>query len=59
MPCSSSLGDVMGHGVAAALVMAGVRAVLRDRAAAAGEPGGADGPAQPAASPPTTAATGS
>jgi sigma-B regulation protein RsbU (phosphoserine phosphatase) len=32
-----ALGDVMGHGVAAALVMAGVRAVLRDRAA---EPGG-------------------
>jgi sigma-B regulation protein RsbU (phosphoserine phosphatase) len=31
-----ALGDVMGHGVAAALVMAGVRAVLRDRAA---EPG--------------------
>ncbi len=30
------LGDVMGHGVAAALVMAGVRAVLRDRAGAAG-----------------------
>jgi sigma-B regulation protein RsbU (phosphoserine phosphatase) len=30
------LGDVMGHGVAAALVMAGVRAVLRDRATAAG-----------------------
>lgn len=28
-----ALGDVMGHGVAAALVMAGVRAVLRDRAA--------------------------
>jgi sigma-B regulation protein RsbU (phosphoserine phosphatase) len=32
-----ALGDVMGHGVAAALVMAGVRAVLRDRAV---EPGG-------------------
>ncbi|MCI0704565.1 MAG: SpoIIE family protein phosphatase [Planctomycetia bacterium] len=31
------LGDVMGHGVAAALVMAGVRAVLRDRAVAAGD----------------------
>jgi serine phosphatase RsbU (regulator of sigma subunit) len=31
-----ALGDVMGHGVAAALVMAGVRAVLRDRASAAG-----------------------
>src|SRR5262249_40599505 len=30
------LGDVMGHGVAAALVMAGVRSVLRDRVAAAG-----------------------
>jgi serine phosphatase RsbU (regulator of sigma subunit) len=30
------LGDVMGHGVAAALVMAGVRAVLRDRVGAAG-----------------------
>ena len=30
------LGDVMGHGVAAALVMAGVRAVLRDRATSAG-----------------------
>src|SRR5262249_55640927 len=30
------LGDVMGHGVAAALVMAGVRAVLRDRVEAAG-----------------------
>jgi len=28
-----ALGDVMGHGVAAALVMAGARAVLRDRAA--------------------------
>lgn len=27
-----ALGDVMGHGVAAALVMASVRAVLRDRA---------------------------
>src|SRR5262249_50330259 len=27
-----ALGDVMGHGVAAALVMAGARAVLRDRA---------------------------
>src|SRR5262249_34313920 len=32
-----ALGDVMGHGVAAALVMAGVRAVLRDRALAAGD----------------------
>jgi phosphoserine phosphatase RsbU/P len=32
-----ALGDVMGHGVAAALVMAGVRAVLRDRAVAAGD----------------------
>ena len=31
-----ALGDVMGHGVAAALVMAGARAVLRDRAAASG-----------------------
>jgi sigma-B regulation protein RsbU (phosphoserine phosphatase) len=31
-----ALGDVMGHGVAAALVMAGVRAVLRDRADADG-----------------------
>jgi phosphoserine phosphatase RsbU/P len=31
------LGDVMGHGVAAALVMAGVRSVLRDRATAAGD----------------------
>jgi sigma-B regulation protein RsbU (phosphoserine phosphatase) len=31
-----ALGDVMGHGVAAALVMAGVRAVLRDRVGAAG-----------------------
>jgi sigma-B regulation protein RsbU (phosphoserine phosphatase) len=30
------LGDVVGHGVAAALVMAGVRAVLRDRVDAAG-----------------------
>jgi sigma-B regulation protein RsbU (phosphoserine phosphatase) len=30
------LGDVMGYGVAAALVMAGVRAVLRDRANTAG-----------------------
>src|SRR5205807_4545162 len=30
------LGDVMGHGVAAGLVMARVRAVLRDRVAAAG-----------------------
>ncbi len=27
-----AIGDVMGHGVAAALVMAGTRAVLRDRA---------------------------
>src|SRR5262249_53966696 len=33
------LGDVMGHGVAAALVMAGVRAVLRDRVGAAGSLG--------------------
>ncbi|MBN9524110.1 SpoIIE family protein phosphatase [bacterium] len=32
-----ALGDVMGHGVAAALVMAGVRAVLRDRAVAPGD----------------------
>jgi sigma-B regulation protein RsbU (phosphoserine phosphatase) len=32
-----ALGDVMGHGVAAALVMAGVRAVLRDRAVVAGD----------------------
>src|SRR5262249_44757271 len=31
-----ALGDVMGHGVAAALVMAGARAVLRDRAGSAG-----------------------
>jgi serine phosphatase RsbU (regulator of sigma subunit) len=31
-----ALGDVMGHGVAAALVMASVRAVLRDRALPAG-----------------------
>jgi serine phosphatase RsbU (regulator of sigma subunit) len=31
-----ALGDVMGHGVAAALVMAGARAVLRDRAGAGG-----------------------
>jgi sigma-B regulation protein RsbU (phosphoserine phosphatase) len=31
-----ALGDVMGHGVAAALVMASARAVLRDRAAAGG-----------------------
>ena len=31
------LGDVMGHGVAAALVMAGVRSVLRDRAPTAGD----------------------
>jgi serine phosphatase RsbU (regulator of sigma subunit) len=31
-----ALGDVTGHGVAAALVMASVRAVLRDRALAAG-----------------------
>jgi serine phosphatase RsbU (regulator of sigma subunit) len=31
-----ALGDVMGHGVAAALVMAGARAVLRDRAGEAG-----------------------
>jgi serine phosphatase RsbU (regulator of sigma subunit) len=31
-----ALGDVMGHGVAAALVMASVRAVLRDRVAATG-----------------------
>jgi sigma-B regulation protein RsbU (phosphoserine phosphatase) len=32
-----ALGDVMGHGVAAALVMAGVRAVLHDRAVATGD----------------------
>jgi sigma-B regulation protein RsbU (phosphoserine phosphatase) len=31
-----AIGDVMGHGVAAALVMAGTRAVLHDRAAGAG-----------------------
>jgi sigma-B regulation protein RsbU (phosphoserine phosphatase) len=31
-----AVGDVMGHGVAAALVMASARAVLRDRALAAG-----------------------
>jgi phosphoserine phosphatase RsbU/P len=31
-----ALGDVMGHGVAAALVMAGARAVLRDRAESGG-----------------------
>jgi sigma-B regulation protein RsbU (phosphoserine phosphatase) len=31
-----ALGDVMGHGVAAALVMAGARAVLRDRAGSEG-----------------------
>jgi sigma-B regulation protein RsbU (phosphoserine phosphatase) len=31
------LGDVMGHGIAAALVMAGVRSVLRDRATATGD----------------------
>jgi len=31
-----ALGDVMGHGVAAALVMAGARAILRDRAALKG-----------------------
>jgi sigma-B regulation protein RsbU (phosphoserine phosphatase) len=31
-----AVGDVMGHGVPAALVMAGTRAVLRDRAGAAG-----------------------
>jgi phosphoserine phosphatase RsbU/P len=31
-----ALGDVMGHGVAAALVMAGARAVLRDRATTSG-----------------------
>jgi serine phosphatase RsbU (regulator of sigma subunit) len=31
-----ALGDVMGHGVAAALVMAGARAVLRDRAQTSG-----------------------
>jgi sigma-B regulation protein RsbU (phosphoserine phosphatase) len=31
-----ALGDVMGHGVAAALIMAGARAVLRDRAVTAG-----------------------
>lgn len=31
-----ALGDVMGHGVAAALVMAGVRAVLRDRGVTTG-----------------------
>jgi sigma-B regulation protein RsbU (phosphoserine phosphatase) len=34
-----ALGDVMGHGVAAALVMAGARAVLRDRAHSAGSLG--------------------
>jgi sigma-B regulation protein RsbU (phosphoserine phosphatase) len=34
-----ALGDVMGHGVAAALVMAGARAVLRDRAGNAGSLG--------------------
>ena len=32
-----TLGDVMGHGVAAALVMAGVRAVLRDRVPPSGD----------------------
>jgi sigma-B regulation protein RsbU (phosphoserine phosphatase) len=32
-----AVGDVMGHGVAAALVMAGVRAVLHDRAGVAGD----------------------
>jgi sigma-B regulation protein RsbU (phosphoserine phosphatase) len=32
-----AVGDVMGHGVAAALVMAGVRAVLHDRAVVAGD----------------------
>jgi serine phosphatase RsbU (regulator of sigma subunit) len=32
-----ALGDVMGHGVAAALVMAGARAVLRDRAQTGGD----------------------
>jgi len=31
-----ALGDVMGHGIAAALVMAGTRAVLRDRAGDSG-----------------------
>jgi serine phosphatase RsbU (regulator of sigma subunit) len=31
-----AMGDVMGHGIAAALVMAGARAVLRDRAGTAG-----------------------
>jgi phosphoserine phosphatase RsbU/P len=31
-----AIGDVMGHGVAAALVMAGARAVLRDRADSTG-----------------------
>jgi serine phosphatase RsbU (regulator of sigma subunit) len=31
------LGDVVGHGVAAALIMAGVRSVLRDRATNAGD----------------------
>jgi sigma-B regulation protein RsbU (phosphoserine phosphatase) len=30
------IGDVVGHGVAAALIMAGVRAVLRDRASTVG-----------------------
>src|SRR6185436_7877824 len=30
------LGDAMGHGVASALVMAGVRSVLRDRASEGG-----------------------
>jgi sigma-B regulation protein RsbU (phosphoserine phosphatase) len=34
-----ALGDVMGHGVAAALVMAGTRAVLRDRAIASSSGG--------------------
>ncbi len=41
------LGDVMGHGVAAALVMASVRAVLRDRAVGCRQFGGVNGPAEP------------
>jgi serine phosphatase RsbU (regulator of sigma subunit) len=40
-----ALGDVMGHGIAAALVMAGARAVLRDRATVAPSKPGRDAPA--------------
>jgi Serine phosphatase RsbU, regulator of sigma subunit len=41
-----ALGDVMGHGVAAALVMAGVRAVLSRPGGCGGRPRRADGPVE-------------